>query len=589
MRRSISSAPLAVVGRRKPEGRTRTSLLHRACAELGQRASRDMSPATIRAMTSRDRPAEPASIAPATIVQSFGRRALVRVDQKLSAKVLKRVGQLRRLGARGVAHTAYVRTLGPAVYSLTDPARNVARGVHRQKVVNGPLETRLARLKTRVGEEIGKDPAPLLRDIDPQADARLAADRAEGAERIIGKIAADGSVQSLIGSIHGLRTSRGKNGDGDSALQLVDIDGRLGARRTFGRNRGQFVQALEAMLDLAAAGCAIPPVIHVDWNANAITCAFVRGTPFRDSELPAERLSQIREAIGEKLIDIHRAGYVLDVIARNSVVIADDGNPLFVGLQHALPLAGLSRDMSVYLRDGDSRQANSCFGTELITAEELRTLRAPRALGAHAEGRQSNDFFVPVVLRDDIRWGKIWNPDVGSGRWNVIMKDHLPIPRGGSVLDLGSNNGFNPLQMLRSGAASAVGVEINEQVIREGEFLKAAYEWLDNRCYDFRYIHGSQGDLPIFDLPRFDVVTALCSLYYMREKEIRDLVRYIRTLTDVLVLQCNIDRLIDRRDEETYRKASVEFALEVLGQAGFSSQEVIAPAGYSRPLVIGRP
>jgi hypothetical protein len=117
--------------------------------------------------------------------------------------------------------------------------------------------------------------------------------------------------------------------------------------------------------------------------------------------------------------------------------------------------------------------------------------------------------------------------------------------------------------------------------------LKAAFEWLDNRSYDFRCIEASFADLPRLNLGRFDVVTALCALYYLGEHEMRDIVAYIRTITDLFVLQCNTDQLIDRAREETYRKASIEFAIEVLEQARFAKIEVIAPSGYSRPLVIG--
>jgi SAM-dependent methyltransferase len=515
----------------------------------------------------------------------------MRFDQKLSAKVLKRVGQLRRLGAGGFVHTAYVRMLGPTFYSLTDPGRSIARGLHRHTVLNRALAVRLERLKERALKEVVLERAPLLRDIDPDADERLVERREPGKEILIGELGQEGTVLSAIGSIRGLRcvSSHGfERGDGAS-VELIDLEGRLGVRRSFRTDHSRFVQTLEAMLDLSEAGCPIAPVIRVDWNANAITSAFVPGTLLGRPATADERNTR-RLQIEQALTSIHRAGYVLDTISEDDIIVSsnDDGSPCFVDLQHAIPLKGLSRDMSVYLRDADSRQVNACFGTRLITADRLRRVASPRANDLAKVDRKSDEFFVPVVLRDDIRWGKIWNPDVGTGRWNFIMKDHLPIPPGGSVLDLGSNNGFNPLQMLRSGAGSAVGVELNEKVIPEGEFLKSAYEWLDNRSYDFRYIHGSQADLPKFDLPRFDVVTALCSLYYMPEQEIRDLVRYIPTLTNVLVLQCNIDRLIDRKDEETYRKASVEFALEVLDEAGFTRRDVIAPPGYSRPLVIGR-
>ena len=148
--------------------------------------------------------------------------------------------------------------------------------------------------------------------------------------------------------------------------------------------------------------------------------------------------------------------------------------------------------MSIYLRDLDRQTFNKLFGTRLVTAAELRGLGGPPLVDRSGPAATTNQVYAPVILRDDIRWGKIWNTDVGIGRWNFIMKEHLPIPHGGSILDLGSNNGFNPLQMLRAGAASAVAVEMDAQVIEQGRFLKSAFEWLDNRPYDFRYIHGSQ-------------------------------------------------------------------------------------------------
>ena len=440
---------------------------------------------------------------------------MLQFDRQLSAKVFKRVAQLRRLGPRGIVHTAYVRTLGPAVYALTDPARNVAASLHRQRSLGRALPLRLNRLKERVSSEI----------------------------------------------------SGGR---------------REGVRIYLDRGLGQFIQTLEAMLDLAAARCAVPRPITVDWDANSITCEYVEEA---DDELDEEMRARLEDA----LLDIHRAGYVLGAIDANDVVFTAGGKPVVVNLQHSIPIAGLSRDMSIFLRDADRRAFNAMFGTRLLTADRLRDLLSPNASIARDRARGFSEVYAPVVLRDDIRWGKIWNTDLGSGRWNFIMKEHLPIPQGGTVLDLGSNNGFNPLQMLRAGAASAVGVEIEPQAIEQAKFLKAAYEWLDNRAYDFRCIQGSQGDLASFGLPRFDVVTALCSLYYLPEQQIRDLARYIRTLTNVLVLQCNTDRLIDRGgQEEVYRKASVGFAIEMLEQAGFTERKIVAPPGYSRPLIIGR-
>jgi SAM-dependent methyltransferase len=430
--------------------------------------------------------------------------------QLLPAKVLKRMGQIGRLGPKGLARTAYIRALGPSVYSIADFARGMSIRVHRQRAQHRALATRTQTLKERT--------------------------------------------------------------------VAIEQRNARGIRQQFGADLGEFVQTLEALLDLEAAGCAVPRVLAIDWTSHTITLE-----RFESGSMNVSVLEQV-------LLAIHRAGYVVGDIGREDVGVTSTGMPVILNLRRAVPLAGLSRDMSVYLRDLDRQRFNTLFETQLLTAIRLRSMLSPKARipRDHARGTFS-EVYAPVVIRDDIRWGKIWNTDLGTGRWNFIMKDHLPIPSGGSVLDLGSNNGFNPLQMLRAGAASAVGIEIDATAVEQAAFLKSAYEWLDNRQYDFRCIQGSQGDLATFNLPRFDMVTAFCSLYYLPDAEIRQLVRHIRTMTNVLVLQCNIDRLIDRGgEEETFRKASVEYAAEVLEEAGFRNRTIVAPAGYSRPLVIGR-
>jgi hypothetical protein len=438
--------------------------------------------------------------------------------RKLPAKVLKRIGQVSRLGPRGLAHTAYVRTLGPTVYSLTEPARIAAARFHRQRALNRDLGWRLQRLKQRTA--------------------------------------------------------------------AIGADARGGIRKDFGADAPCFLLSLEAMLDLGLAGCAVPRIIGIDWSANTFVQEEVEG---RSLSRPLDESSIA--LLEEALLAIHRAGYFLGEIGTDGVAFGPGGRPVIRDLGHAIPLAGLSRDLSVHLRDADRHRFNRLFGTRLLTASELRKSLSPSATIPRDMVRDKfAEVYAPVVLRDDIRWGKIWNTDLGTGRWNFIMKRNLPIPVGGSVLDLGSNNGFNPLQMLRGGAASAVGIELEATEIEQSTFLKAAYEWLDNKSYDFRCIHGSQGDLASFGLGRFDMVTAFCSLYYLPAAQIRHLVRHIRTMTDLFVVQCNTDRLIDRGgDEEVFRKASLPFALEMLEQAGFTNRQVIAPPGYSRPLVIARP
>jgi hypothetical protein len=177
---------------------------------------------------------------------------------------------------------------------------------------------------------------------------------------------------------------------------------------------------------------------------------------------------------------------------------------------------------------------------------------------------------------------------VGYGRWRYILGESLPPLTDARVLDLGANNGFNGIQMMRLGAREVLAVEIDDGAIAEGALVKELFEWADNRFYDLRYVRESMARLPQLDLGRFDLVTALCSIYYLDDHEIDTVVRHVSTIADTLVLQCNTDRGIDRSDARTYEKASAGYALCALQRNGFPHTRVVAPRGYSRPLVIGR-
>ena len=544
---------------------------------------------------------------------------------RAASKLLKRGRQLRRLGAGGIARTGYITAFGKATYRVTDPLLELKRRMHRRRVLSHGLDARVAALTERLGKEMDAAAAPLIRDIDPKLAAYLSKNATARRDEVLGEFDQDGDLllredlraaASLPGTDQAAFTRRTKYG-----LQLVCVGDRLGVRKQFGEARGRLVQELEALLDLRARGCAVPAVIAVDWDRNALTTAYVRGRVVREILAAAgaavrdsgrngeqaslsehDRIRSAREflddvlsrdqvaAIADELLAIHRAGYVVEDVKYGNIILREPGgSPLFVDFERALPIDGLAPRLAAYLRDVDRRKLNDRFGTDLPTAAALRSLKEPPgALGSGGEEGQFAGVYAPAVVRDDIHWGPLWNTDVGIGRWNFIMKEHLPIPKGGTILDLGANNGFNALQMLRSGAASAVGVELDPGAIQQGEFLKRAFEWADNRVYDFSYIRGSHSNLPSYGLGRFDLVTALCTLYYVPEDEMRSTVGFLRTISDLVVLQCNTDRLIDRTRERTFEKASVEFSVELLKGAGFRRTEVIAPANYSRPLVIGR-
>jgi SAM-dependent methyltransferase len=169
-----------------------------------------------------------------------------------------------------------------------------------------------------------------------------------------------------------------------------------------------------------------------------------------------------------------------------------------------------------------------------------------------------------------------------------MLAKYVPVPHGGRILDLGANNGFNALQMLRAGAHEVIGVEIDPAAIEQGLFVKQLFEWADNTDYRFSYVQGSHAEAGSMNLGKFNLVTAFCTLYYLTPDAMARTVSDLSAVTDALVLQCNNERSIERDDPETFRKASLPFNVALVRNNGFPNVAVIQRPGSDRPLVIGR-
>lgn len=399
-------------------------------------------------------------------------------------------------------------------------------------------------------------------------------------------------------------------------LTVVDCGGWVGVRKEFRGDKMAFANELEAALELRT--CNVPALLRVDFERLAITFSYIDGAVVRETLAQAgapmrERdvkpsLSALRTRIryyrldkkrivagrriidqafdqdtiariGEALLAIHRAGYVLqDVKYGNIIVDAKTKRPYFIDYEQALPLRAFSTVTATYLRDRDAEKLNRLFGTKLLTAKTLRRSSIPGG----------DTIYAPFYAGAGLWWGAIWNPDIGPQRWRYMLAQNVPVPRGGRVLDLGANNGFNALQMLRAGAAEVVGVEIEPAAIKQGLFVKRVFEWADNRHYRFSYIQGSHADVASMNLGRFDLITAFCTLYYLSGEEMARTVSSLARMSDILVLQCNEERWIERSNTETFTKASLSFNMELVRDNGFRHVTAIRRPGSDRPLVIAR-
>jgi hypothetical protein len=536
---------------------------------------------------------------------------------------IRRIRQLFSLGADDLLWLICTVGVGTWVHHMTPPIHELYRR-HVRRRRNKDAESRLAALKRRIargactsGQEA---PRVALATLSPELDEICRPLRDSHQEIALADIDQDGALAPRYSSLWAgaviaaqpfLQRRR-------FAIAVVDWNGWVGVRKNFRGDTTAFVNELEAVLDLRARGCAVPEVFAVDFDLPSITFSYIVGTVVREELAQAgaqlrdrdlrpirnEALHRIRQywldrrrtASGRRLIGrvldkdsisrieagllaIHRSGYCLgDIKYGNIIIQADTKTPYFIDFEYALPLNRFNQTTATYLRDCDSHKLNGLFGTNLPTAKGLRRLLAAN----------DKDVYSPFYVGSGVYWGAFWNPDVGIQRWRHILAEHVPVPPGGRVLDLGANNGFNAIQILRAGAAEVVAVEINPNAIEQGRLVKRVFEWADNREYRLNYICGSHGDLASMDLGQFDLVTAFCTLYYLSQGAMAKTVADLASLTDTLVLQCNDENSIHRDDAATFEKASLQFNTALVRSNGFPHVSIVEASGSQRPLVIGR-
>lgn len=535
----------------------------------------------------------------------------------------KAVATVRRHGPRGCLYLLWVCCFEPVrmrPYSLY--TKVLRRVVERRRRRTSDAD--LAQWRSRREEVL--EAASL---IAPRTDSLLDAGRldrlrtAAGGEReiVLADIDQDGFLLSRVGALRGVPTVTPDRFVPRTRydLTVVALDGVVGVKKHFKENVASFVAELSAGHDLRRAGCRVPAILDVDFDGLTITFEYLpgpilreelaqRGALLRDRDVDAHpELRQLRRrerrdrcieegrAVLDEVLDaeaierlfaelrkIHAAGYVLHDLKFGNVILDPSSDELyFIDFDRARSYPDVSPLAFRFLRDRDYEKFNAHFGTRKPTHRRVRTW------ARHGNPRLGRPY-APVYLAGGLRFGRIWSTDAGHGRWRYILRDNLPPLAGARILDLGANNGFNAIQMMRAGAREVVAVERDRHAIAEGCFVKELFEWADNRFYPLTYLCERMERLPRLAIGTFDLVTALCSIYYLDDHEIGTLVRHVSTISDTVVLQCNTDRHLHRSDPRTFQKASVEYATAALRRNGFPHTRLVAPRGYSRPLLIGR-
>ena len=437
-------------------------------------------------------------------------------------------------------------------------------------------------------------------------------------EILLGEFDHDGFVRSEVGPLAGIPTVSPEAFMPRKrfTLTLVSRNGFLGVRKDFHGDLKAFLQEVHALDVLARAKCNVPALLDVDLESLQIVTSYIAGPVLREAvaklcpvvrdrdvqrhefgklEPTEQRLARIREArkvlhdvVDDEFIEelfrqiqiMHSRRFMwCDIKYGNVLIEKYSGKPYLIDFEQATHHPGLGRRSFRYLSDRDREGFNLHFGTGKLTTKRLRRL---------AKAIPASDVYAPACFAAGTTIGSLWNNNTGDGRWRFMLQKALPPIQGARILDLGANNGFNALQLLRNGAREVVAVELDPKNIEQGRFLQAAFEYTDCTDYPFRYVHANMKDVAKMKLGRFDFVMALCSIYYLDDDEIEALTRHLSSITHTLVLQCNTEVDIGRRYERTYEKASLEYARKILRLAGFTDIQIVAPARYSRPLAIGR-
>ncbi len=438
-------------------------------------------------------------------------------------------------------------------------------------------------------------------------------------EVVIAEIDQDGFYLSHFGVIKGLPMTSNEEflKRNRFILKMVALTGYIGIKKNYGENKFAFINELKTLHCLRSSGCNLPSIMDVDFDNLTLTVSYIPGlvlredmakkaSSLRDRETKAplklsssdnrkEWLRRIHEGkrviydvvdsefvdnLFEEMRKLHQRGFLWNDIKYGNVIIEKKSkNPYIFDFDSTRHHSSLPKSMFNALRDQEVELFNLHFGTKRMTfqrmKEELKTTR-------------KNKTYSPVYFCAGLRMGDLWKTEVGYGRWHYILKQNLPIISGKRILDLGANNAFYSIQMLRNGAKEALGIELNQKNIEQGLFIKRGFEWIDEKKYNLKYIHGNMKDILNMDIGKFDIVMALCCIYYMDDDSIADLIQHISTITDIFIVQCNTEINIGRSDPYTYEKASIEYNLRVIKENGFPFIRVIAPDGYSRPLLIAR-
>lgn len=287
-------------------------------------------------------------------------------------------------------------------------------------------------------------------------------------------------------------------------------------------------------------------------------------------------------ALEHQMDGIHAAGVArLSLTFGNVVIEEPTGTPWLIDMEGAQDYRSTASPVFGFRRDEDRQKFNAIYGRALLTETSVRQALCTQLT-------QKNGWYAPIDFGGGLTVGNFWSTESGTGRWEVLNREVVaPLVRGKRVLDLGSNNGLLPLLMLRAGAAEVTGVERDLGFVERARLVHRIFEWRDLRAYAFEICQADMLEAVRANPGSYDVVTAFCSLYYLRPEAMGEVVQRAACMAPVMIVQAN-DGTREEAADDKAEKSSTAYLEQLLRDNGYAHVQTYAPQGYRRPLLVGK-
>jgi hypothetical protein len=389
--------------------------------------------------------------------------------------------------------------------------------------------------------------------------------------------------------------------------QFLALPLRLGFKQWLWSALGlPFYNEAAALLRLRDVSCA-PHIVEFDPASRSIYMSYIKGATLRhlisrdgtavhDLDLSAEPAlqaltSEERDKRETRLLfDFYGNKFTAQIKDVISKLNANGVAPLDIKLGNVI--VG-EKTQNLYWVDFERAQLKTYPQWEQSLQEQFLHLNRHFGLDFATkkdilEFTNGHEPYSPVDFGTFGYMGDVSDVASGEGRWRWLLKNQT-CWKGKRILDLGANNCLYALRALQAGATEAHCVEKDPAAIRQAFFIKGICEQLHGRKLN---IHFHETDIKTFLTTTqfaheyFDLTMALCSIYYLSRNDMEDSIEIIGRISKECWLQGNI--WTKRESIDLQHKSTTGFLKEQLANGGFQDVRVIAPRGYSRPLLKGR-